>query len=367
MNMIKTMSGKIFWLFSLLISNLLYAADTGTTENSATNSAADNHAVVLLYHHVSESGPASTSVTPQRFRQHMQYLKDQGYQVWPMSKVLEAVFSPQPMPDKVVAITFDDAYRSVVTNGLPILKEFGYPFTFFVDTAAIVSKHSDSKTAALRPSWDDLRELQKHGGTIANHSHTHVQFPKRLENETDEQWAERIRNEITTAQSLLKKELGSAPNWFAYPFGEYDRHSQFILANMNMWAFGQHSGAIGPLSDKLALPRFAVAGQYSDMKGFAQKVASRPLPVVHIEMPPQPMQQTVTAPIASVHLETSGKSFRKIACFSGGEAAQVKFLADDHFTVQAKRALPKGRPRYNCTMPDGKGHFYWLSIAWIIE
>src|SRR5690606_39813349 len=36
-------------------------------------------AVVLQYHHVSESTPASTSITPALFKQHMDYLAEQEF------------------------------------------------------------------------------------------------------------------------------------------------------------------------------------------------------------------------------------------------------------------------------------------------
>jgi biofilm PGA synthesis lipoprotein PgaB len=340
-----------------------------TFNTHAENTAADNHAIILLYHHVSESGPATTSVTPKRFREHLQYLKDNGYQVWPMQKVLDAVFTDKAMPDKVITITFDDSYRSIYTNALPILKEFDYPFTVFIDTKAVSEEHPAKNP--LRPSWHDLKELQANGGTIANHSHSHTHFPQRMKNETEKEWENRIRNEITTAQQLLEKHLGKTPNWFAYPFGEYDEKSTAIVAGLNLWGFGQHSGPIGPLSDKLALPRFAVAGQYSAMPGFKQKVSTRPLPVIRLEQPVQPMPANKIAPVANVYLQKGNYSLKAMNCFShGGETAAIKIISDDHFTVQAKRALPKGRSRYNCTMPageDGKNRFYWLSIPWIVN
>jgi biofilm PGA synthesis lipoprotein PgaB len=337
--------------------------------NNTVHTAEDNHAIILLYHHVSEFGPATTSVTPKRFREHLQYLKDNNYQVWPLEKVLTAVFSQQVMPDKVIAITFDDSYRNLYTRALPILKEHNYPFTAFIDTEAVTA--STDKQSALRPSWDDLKALQAGGGTIANHSHTHTHFPKRLKNETDAQWQQRIRNEITTAQNLLEKNLGTTPNWFAYPFGEYDEKTQAIVADLKLWGFGQHSGPIGPLSDKLALPRFAVTGQYSAMPSFIQKISTRPFPVTKIEQPAQPMAFSSTAPIAHVHLKAGSYRLKTLNCFShGGETTDIKLISDNHFSVQAKRPLPHGRSRYNCTMPvapDGKKGFYWLSIPWIVR
>ena len=44
----------------------------------ATASKAANHCVVLQYHHFSETTPAITSVTPQQFNAHLDYLANNG-------------------------------------------------------------------------------------------------------------------------------------------------------------------------------------------------------------------------------------------------------------------------------------------------
>ncbi len=56
---------------------------------------ADN-AVILLYHHVSDSTPASTSVTPGTFEQHLQYLAD-GYNVISLEQAIDQLKSAKPL------------------------------------------------------------------------------------------------------------------------------------------------------------------------------------------------------------------------------------------------------------------------------
>src|SRR5690625_7044832 len=48
------------------------------------------HAVVLLYHHVDDSTPASTSVSPQVFEQHLDWLEEHDYEVWPLERLVYA-------------------------------------------------------------------------------------------------------------------------------------------------------------------------------------------------------------------------------------------------------------------------------------
>ena len=48
-------------------------------------------AVILQYHHVSETTPKSTSITPAQFEVHLQYLKDNNFTVVPLSELINSV------------------------------------------------------------------------------------------------------------------------------------------------------------------------------------------------------------------------------------------------------------------------------------
>jgi biofilm PGA synthesis lipoprotein PgaB len=55
--------------------------------------AADQHAVVLLYHHVSEDTPASTSISPGQFAKHLDYLDQEGFVVMSLPAMLDALYA----------------------------------------------------------------------------------------------------------------------------------------------------------------------------------------------------------------------------------------------------------------------------------
>ncbi len=63
-------------------------------------------AVILQYHHVSNDTPASTSISPEQFEAHMQYLADNSFRVVALSEIMNSITKQQPIPDKTVAITF---------------------------------------------------------------------------------------------------------------------------------------------------------------------------------------------------------------------------------------------------------------------
>ena len=120
-----------------------------------------NHAVILLYHHVANNTPSITSISPERFGEQLQYLADKQFQVWPLGKIIDHLQKRKAMPDKVVAITFDDSYQSVYDTAYPMLKKHQWPFTIFVSTDSIDGQYNS------QTSWQQLRTMANNGATIA--------------------------------------------------------------------------------------------------------------------------------------------------------------------------------------------------------
>ena len=129
--------------------------------------AVPDHAVILMYHHVSATTPASTSVDPDLFEAHLDYLEENGFRVWPLDQVVDSLGAGRALPDSVVVFTFDDGYRSVYEEAYPRLRQRGWPFTVFVTTDAIDHRQGPVLT------WDQLREMAGQGATIASHPQHH--------------------------------------------------------------------------------------------------------------------------------------------------------------------------------------------------
>ena len=125
-------------------------------------------ATILAYHHVSESTPPSTSVSPAQFREHMQYLKE-NHTVVALDTLINLIQSGEIIPERAVAITFDDGFANILTNGHPILREFGFPYTIFVNTDKVGSHQKQL-------SWKQLKKMSEEGALIANHylDHRHL-------------------------------------------------------------------------------------------------------------------------------------------------------------------------------------------------
>jgi|ERR1700730_544770 len=97
----------------------------------------DSEITIVLYHHISSDADRLThqldlSTTPEVFEQHVRYFAKNFDFVRPAD-----LFSGV-LPRKALLITFDDAYKSVLDVGGPILSGVNAPSLFFLNPATIM-------------------------------------------------------------------------------------------------------------------------------------------------------------------------------------------------------------------------------------
>ncbi len=324
---------------------------------------AEPHAVVFMYHRFGEGRYPSTNVDLDVFAAHLDYLAGAGYRVAPLAEVLGALEAGAELPDRTVTITVDDAFRSLYENGYPLLKARGLPFTVFVCTDPVDQGRRGYLT------WDQMREMAAHGATFANHSASHDHLADRRPGEDEDAWRRRVTADILRAQDRLETELGGAPRWFAYPYGEYDRALADLVAGLGFTAFGQQSGPVGVRSDPRALPRFPMGGPYANPEQFRTKAATLPLPVVSAE-PWDPVTRDRRPSLEVVLAPAPGARLDELAAFASGQGPVPVVWAEPgrRLRVRAPADLPEGRSRYNLTAPDrARQRYYWYSHPWLVR
>lgn len=352
------------WLLGISAMAAVLLAALGLVQSPSATAA-----VVLQYHHVSDDSPPSTSVTPARFEAHMDYLANHDFTVVPLEQLVSALKAGESLPDKTAAITFDDAYDSVYTNALPVLKKRDWPFTVFVNTNPIdENKHGFA-------SWEQLRKMAEQGATIANHSTAHNHLQRFKAGESESEWRERIRHEVVKAEQRIEEETGQNHKILAYPYGEYNNKVKALLEELGFVAFGQQSGPLGPHSDLRALPRFPFGGPYGSLEDFATKVNTRPMPIKETGLyadwsGEQPLDEVVvkegTRPVLAMTLEEPSLAGR-ISCFASGQGAIETRVEGNTVSTRANKPLTPGRTRYNCTAGTGEsGRFFWFSQQWLV-
>ncbi len=318
-------------------------------------------AVIIMYHRFGDTRYPSTNIRLEQFEQHLKYLQDNDFTVWPLSKILNYIAQAKSFPKKTVAITIDDAYHTTYTNAYPRLKAKEFPFTVFVNTRAVDTKSKNYM------SWEEMHEMSLNGGEFANHSLTHA-YLTRDKSETKESWEKDIKGEIEGAQKRLQQKLGDStntqPKLFSYPFGEYNQELADLLKDLGYIGVTQTSGAVDSQSDLRALPRFPMAEAFGDAKDFILKVNTLPLATKDIS-PIEPLVSSQNPPILEINLKHAMKNF---VCYKAdGERINIKWLSETKVQVQAKDPLEGPRDRYTCTAPAKDEKWYWYSHLWIIK
>jgi peptidoglycan/xylan/chitin deacetylase (PgdA/CDA1 family) len=112
---------------------------------------------------------------------------------------------PDPVPDKLVVLTFDDAVKSHYTTVAPLLKRYGFGATFFV-TEFQEPPFSDT---TLYMTWPEIGELARMGFEVGNHTwkHTHVDRMDRAH----------FVEELRYVEEKLRSLGAPLPVSFAYP------------------------------------------------------------------------------------------------------------------------------------------------------
>ncbi len=134
---------------SLLVGIRAIKPSVGSTVGASPS--VPRSGAVLLYHRVAETpfDLHGLCVTPDEFRAQMTHLAN-AYRPVPLIQFAMAAREGW-LPDRAVAVTFDDGYADNLEIASPILLELGIPATFFVT--------SDGLLGRAEVWWDVLAEI----------------------------------------------------------------------------------------------------------------------------------------------------------------------------------------------------------------
>ena len=310
----------------------------------------------FLYHRFGDSRYPSTNISLKSFKAHLSHLKAQGFQVLTLSEAIDYMRSGEKK-QKTAVITIDDGYKSFYKAALPLLRQYGYPATLFVNTKTV--------GGGDYMDWDEINEAKKQGIEIGNHTHSHAFF---LDLPANERYTA-FENELKLAQQLIQENTSITPTIFAYPYGELDPGMKEVVKKMGFTAAAaQNSGVLYPTTDFMQLPRFPMSEAYADQ--FAAKTRMKALRPSHKD--PQSFLLPVGnyQPNLKLVFEESDLQLDQLQCFIQGSECKTGWVKNDEGTVTLSAAslTPLSRQRrtlYTITVPDRKGNWYWYSHLWI--
>jgi peptidoglycan/xylan/chitin deacetylase (PgdA/CDA1 family) len=218
---------------------------------------------VLMYHSIGDS-QVLFAVKMRDFERHLEFLKQEGYIVIALSRLISALKHGQRLSDKTVVLTFDDAYRDNYTDAWSLLKKYNFPATIFLPTAFIGKAMKNSQGIEIEILNEEQIKEMVESGLIEFGSHTHSH--PRLKEISDEIFNE----ELKTSKDIIERITGKPCRFFAYPKGQFRASFEKILVeNGFIAALTVQEGLIGQIDNLFLLKRNFIysAGGFNQFKG----------------------------------------------------------------------------------------------------
>jgi len=184
--------------------------------------------LILCYHALSRRWSSPLAVGPDRLGAQVRFLLGRG---WVAKTLAEAISQPAR---RTLVLTFDDAYHSVLSEGLPVLERLGVAATLFVptdlaDRGGLMTDVIPIKDAWVGDqkemrgmSWEEVRRLAEAGWEIGSHTCSHPDL-RAL-------GSERVTEELRRSRSICEERLQRACHSFAYPYGFHDERTKSLVA-----------------------------------------------------------------------------------------------------------------------------------------
>lgn len=196
---------------------------------------------ILCYHSISND-QSDTSVSANRFEEHIKALKTASYAFVSLDQIFAWFAQDTSVPQKAIALTFDDGYADFKTTALPILEKYNIPATLFV-VGDRERYRFNLGTDLVMLSDAGMRELEKHPlVSLGWHTKTH---PNLVTLSKDE-----ITQEITPPAPM---------KFFAYPGGNYSEDAIDVAQNAGFSAaFSIKRDLVSRDKDRWLMPRMVI-------------------------------------------------------------------------------------------------------------
>lgn len=207
---------------------------------------------VLYYHSVNEAESNEVTISPEKLRRELQYIKEQGYITLTIDQVNEYIQNNAKIPEKSILITFDDGYMDNYTEAFPILKELNMTATIFCITSSLDGSYYMSHEA--------IKEMYDYGISIQSHTVNHLHLDTLS---YDEQL-----KELKKSKEELESIIGNEVISIAFPFGDYNKDTvKAAEAAGYKLAFTTNQGLSNQKTSPLELNRIYISSAY-DMDTF---------------------------------------------------------------------------------------------------
>lgn len=193
---------------------------------------------ILMYHHIDEIGAESVNrefyIHPDDFHDQIRFLSENDFQTINLSDLHAALTTGKELPANPIILTFDDGYQDQFDHAFPILEEFGFSGTFFIIPDFVEEQLNGYMT------WENVEEMFNAGMQIELHG----------DEALTEMSSEEMQQRILETQAMIAANLNDTPQFYAYPFGQYDQVTIQLLNDLGFL------GALTTNSDLYHTPEY---------------------------------------------------------------------------------------------------------------
>ncbi|NCB38089.1 MAG: polysaccharide deacetylase family protein [Erysipelotrichia bacterium] len=169
----------------------------------------------FCYHQVEPSASGKFSLTLEKFKNQLDYLKKRNYKSLNSEELLAAISTSSATIENQVVITFDDGFKTVYDYAFPAMQEAGFKGIVCVYPSFIGSR--------LAMTWQQLKELIKAGWSVECHSMSHTNLSSLHEDPAREKAF--LQHEIVAARQIIESKLGNRVKLMVWPYGVYTQNT----------------------------------------------------------------------------------------------------------------------------------------------
>jgi peptidoglycan/xylan/chitin deacetylase (PgdA/CDA1 family)/glycosyltransferase involved in cell wall biosynthesis len=214
-------------------------------------------ALVLAYHAIGDLGDdplREYAVSAAAFAEQLDDLRRRGWTFIDLERLLRALRGEEPLPERAVLVTFDDAYKDLLDSGLEVLEARGVPAVVFAVAGSIGGTNDWRREGAAElPLLDreGLLAVADRGIEVGSHCMTH----RPLTAIGDDQLDRELRG---SAEAIAAIGL-PRPRALAYPHGEWTKAGARAAFEAGYEAaFTVEPGLVSRSDNRFALPRIEV-------------------------------------------------------------------------------------------------------------
>lgn len=213
---------------------------------------------VLSYHSINDdNSPLSLKIN--FFENQLKYLKKKGFKTINFDET-------DKKENKTIIITFDDGYKDILYNALPILKKYNFKATSFLVTNFIGDyNYWDKKKVDYNKkelmNETDINEWISNGMSIGSHSHYHSDLTTISESN--------LINELDFSKKILEDKFNNKNNIFCYPYGKVNEQVYTYVKKIYDKALTTNRSRYNTLiHDSHLIPRIDMGKNFSNIKMF---------------------------------------------------------------------------------------------------